>query len=550
MTRHRAITLLLSLLLSVCGALTGRGAAPAVRLRYQAGVTAPDLALGDNARALNVLARDLRAISARGAAPALEVMAYTSPDAENSIAYGVALNRARALAALMASRDIMDAANYSLRYEGIGWPELLAMVEADSAAPRRAQLLHILRATDAEAAAASPDYSALLRHALREMDRGRAWRHMESHFFPIIRNTLLITMGADTARVVYRIGYNDVDLAHARNGARLERIIEAMRRHPGSPVTVEAFLEPTGDNLINRYIALERFGRLRAWLAREAAISPDRINLSLNGNGWAELTHCLAMSSVSWRHEAMAVIAGAGLPADALAAVVSEQRKRAIKALDGGRTWNTLCSDYFPALRGVVLARAMEASALGAVAPQSPAAADTIVDGRWSLGTNLLYDAALAPTLEVGVRLGGRWSLRLEGSVAWWRNASDGRTYQLALISPEARYRFSGSSQRRGHFAGAFGAVAIFDLSNRSTGHRGEAYMGGLTYTWAHPLSATLSLETTLGAGYLWATYRDYTPRDGHHVYRRTRHSSYVGPLKARVALVWHIDTHRKSALR
>ena len=61
---------------------------------------------------------------------------------------------------------------------------------------------------------------------------------------------------------------------------------------------------------------------------------------------------------------------------------------------------------------------------------------------RLAVKTNLLYDAVLMPSLEVEYRIDDRWSVNLEGDVAWWKNDGRHRYYQLATVSPEGRYWF------------------------------------------------------------------------------------------------------------
>lgn len=70
---------------------------------------------------------------------------------------------------------------------------------------------------------------------------------------------------------------------------------------------------------------------------------------------------------------------------------------------------------------------------------------------RLALKTNLLYDAILMPSLEVEYRIDDRWSVNLEGEVAWWSENSKHKYYQIATISPEARYWFGTKKPWHGH---------------------------------------------------------------------------------------------------
>ena len=94
-----------------------------------------------------------------------------------------------------------------------------------------------------------------------------------------------------------------------------------------------------------------------------------------------------------------------------------------------------------------ILLATMVAAALGANAQER---------GEWSLKTNLLYDAILMPSLEIEYRFHPRWSLNLEGDMAWWKKDSRHKYYQLATISPEIRWWFKQKERRQGHYAGFF----------------------------------------------------------------------------------------------
>lgn len=61
---------------------------------------------------------------------------------------------------------------------------------------------------------------------------------------------------------------------------------------------------------------------------------------------------------------------------------------------------------------------------------------------RFALKNNILYDAVLMPNLELEWLINNRWSVALEGEVAWWK-PRENRVYRLAVVSPEVRCRIS-----------------------------------------------------------------------------------------------------------
>ena len=81
-----------------------------------------------------------------------------------------------------------------------------------------------------------------------------------------------------------------------------------------------------------------------------------------------------------------------------------------------------------------------------------------------------------------------------------------------------------------------------YDLENGKDGYKGEFMMAGLSYGYMFPIGKHLSLDAGIGVGYLSTEYEEYLPIEGHYVYQQTSRTSYVGPVKARLSLVWQTD--------
>jgi len=157
------------------------------------------------------------------------------------------------------------------------------------------------------------------------------------------------------------------------------------------------------------------------------------------------------------------------------------------------------------------------------------------------LKTNLLYDAALMPSLEVEYLINDRWSVNLEGEMAWWKNNHKHKYYQLATISPEGRYWFKAKRPWHGHYVGLLGGFSWYDLENGKDGYKGEAVMAGLSYGYMFPVSHRFSFEAGIGVGFMHAWYEEYLPIDGHYVYQQSSRMNYFGPLKLKFSLVWRL---------
>ncbi len=163
---------------------------------------------------------------------------------------------------------------------------------------------------------------------------------------------------------------------------------------------------------------------------------------------------------------------------------------------------------------------------------------------RFAVKTNLLYDAALFPSVEGEYYFARRWSANLDFQMAWWHLPSKDYYYQLALVSPELRYWLKGQSAFRGHFTSLYVMGGIYDLkfSEREGYQSDELLSAGIGWGYYLSLPHRFALEFALSAGYLTTRYEKYrpSPADAHHyIYDGTSRFSYFGPTKAKVCLVW-----------
>ena len=165
---------------------------------------------------------------------------------------------------------------------------------------------------------------------------------------------------------------------------------------------------------------------------------------------------------------------------------------------------------------------------------------------RFALKTNLLYDAALLPNLEFEWLINDRWSVALEGGVAWWYNRPKEKFYCLAEVSPEVRHWLKPRARWHGMYVGAFVGAGLYDLAKGDPGYRGEGVMGGLSFGYMWPVTRNLSFDAEIGAGYMYNRYKEYEVRHGHKVYMLTKSLNYFGPLKLKFSIVWRFDENVK----
>lgn len=175
-------------------------------------------------------------------------------------------------------------------------------------------------------------------------------------------------------------------------------------------------------------------------------------------------------------------------------------------------------------------------------------------DGRaplFALKTNLLFDAALMPNVEIEIPLGGRWSLNGEYLFPWWTAGHNKYCLKILMGSLETRI-WLGNHHREvltGHFLGLYAATGKYDLQWKENGYQSQSPIvaAGLSYGWATRIARHLHLELSMGVGLLHTRYRHYRMHNNYRtlLWQENGNYTWLGPAKAKVSLVWLL-TRRK----
>ena len=390
----------------------------------------------------------------------------------------------------------------------------------------------------------------------------------------------------DSARIYFRRGHRQVDTHFRNNRSELDRFVRAVREASGAgrleSIVIRSYASPDGTSRSNELLSARRADSLEAYIVRAAGIPADRVRTYPEGIGWGPLRALVAASDMRYRDEVLAVLDHTPVWVfDGDGRVVSG-RKKELMDLRGGVPYRYMFEHIFPDIRAGLSAVLYVSSADSGQAPPpdstasgdgagrplpdtlsgmpadtpppSPARSEQVRAGaepaagpepepvqRLALKTNLIYDVLLMPSLEAEYRIGDRWSVNLEGEMAWWKNDGKHKYYQLATLSPEGRYWFGTKKPWHGHYVGLFGGFSWYDLENGGRGYQGEAEMVGLSYGYMFPVGRRLSFEAGVGVGYMHSKYEEYLPIDGHYVYQQTSRMDYFGPLKLKFALVWRL---------
>ena len=168
--------------------------------------------------------------------------------------------------------------------------------------------------------------------------------------------------------------------------------------------------------------------------------------------------------------------------------------------------------------------------------------------------TNMLYDAALLPTLGADFYIGKHFSIGGNWTYAWWSKNSKHRYWRAYGGDLNLQWFFGERAQEKplqGHHIGVYGQILTYDFEFHGKGWMGGKPGGdlwdkmhwgvGLNYGYSLPVGRRLNIDFVIGLGYMTGTYYTYKPIDNCYVWQSTKTRHYFGPTKAEVSLVWLI---------
>ena len=168
-----------------------------------------------------------------------------------------------------------------------------------------------------------------------------------------------------------------------------------------------------------------------------------------------------------------------------------------------------------------------------------------------ALRTNLLYDAALIPTIGAEFDLGKLWSVGFDYNGTWFYSPSRHRYWQTVGGYLMLRRYLKADDEGRpfmGHHFGVYGQLLTFDIEFGDKGWQGANpnWGGGIEYGYSAWLSNRLNIDFSLGIGYLRLKYKEYDPDGDSFKWRGTYRRNWWGPTKAEISLKWLLYKRKK----
>ena len=393
---------------------------------------------------------------------------------------------------------------------------------------------------------------------------------------------------ADSVKVSFLVGQSRFDSTLGDNREAMDGFIASVREANASGdierIVVRGYASPDGRPDANERLAQNRCAAIADYVVTHAGVGRGLIEQQPEGVAWGELRALVAANAdVPARERVLDILDHTPVWVKDASGKITDSRKKQLMDLEGGRPYKWMLANLFPQLRNAVAVTlyvhlAPEPAPADAVAEATPVqvadsveeviveAYEVVADSamwqpeeptveverkklHFALKTNLLYDAALLPNLELEWFINDRWSVSFEGDVAWWKPEFN-RVYRLMVLSPEVRYHIKPRAPWHGMYVGLMAGGGMYQLENRHDGYRGEGGMGGLTFGYMWPVGKHLLFDAEIGAGYMYTRYKVYESRDEHKLYMRTKTLNYFGPLKAKFSIAWRFDITTKTKIK
>lgn len=349
-----------------------------------------------------------------------------------------------------------------------------------------------------------------------------------------------VNVSAQTRRttVYFRVGKSDIDTTAFNNVMALDslRLLSAAIAVDSTTsvtgIHYEGYASPEGPASVNRRLARERRRALEEYVCR---YFPGLDSVSTRSEAVYDSVVVLEYAGATDAAR-MNMLRHFGPLRRASVLVEYQQICSAEEAVEADTAADSVCVVYADTVAPPEAAEAADS-----------ATADVAENHRplyIGIKTNMLYDAALIPTLGAEVYVGRNFSISGQWSYSWWSRDVKHRYWRYYGGDLEVRRWFGRQSVNKpltGHHVGIYVQLFTYDFENGGKGQMGAKfnYGGGFEYGFSLPVSRRLNIDFSIGAGFIFGRYHKYTPVDGHYVWQSTHNRRWFGPAKAEISLVW-----------
>ena len=327
-------------------------------------------------------------------------------------------------------------------------------------------------------------------------------------------------------------------------------------------ITLHGYASPEGPYAHNTMLARGRTNTIKNYINARYHVPDTLIHVRYTSENWKGFRDSIIVSDIPYKKQLLNLISkhwGADVRLETMERNYPKVMKRLERDLFPKLRYTEYTIDY-ECVHGIVHTEMLTEEHIDTIIQKAQSDSLSTIPRRrpiFEVKTNLLFDAALAPNIEVEIPIGFHpWSIMLEWWTPWyvWGNGTMGnRAYSFMLGGVELRYWFRNKNDycqpvMNGHFLGLYGAGGFYDIQTGEKGWQGEYSSLGLTYGYVLPLAAHWNMEFSVSAGYVGGPQRYYKGmfNDEHLIYQRDQHLWYVGPTKLKISIGYMFNIKEK----
>jgi len=368
--------------------------------------------------------------------------------------------------------------------------------------------------------------------------------------------------------------HNQRELEKIRNAIDSIRYDENNRM---TSITIKGYASPEGSYKNNERLAKGRSERLTRYLIEEYGLDDKLIQTAYEPEDWEGLRRYVAESFLPHREQILDIIDHSTedpdtklrriektYPGDYHDILINAMPylRHSDYHIDYEKTMSRTIAGRNDSIYGLPQAQPMDVGAM----PKSFKTYEPL----FALKTNLLFDAIMAPNIEIEIPFGKdrKWSIMIEDWFPWYlfnRNAKQGSNpyrllgvpyystdakgyqdaYEVWLIGAELRRWLGKCPTQRpvltGTFWGVYVAGGKYDIERKSHGNQGEFVSIGATFGHSWVLGRHWNLELSGSIGVLFGPRRHYHGEfdDTHLIWQFSDNIFYAGPTKLKLSLVY-----------
>lgn len=377
---------------------------------------------------------------------------------------------------------------------------------------------------------------------------------------------LCAQLPGDSITLNFRVGRALVDSGYMENRRALHHMEELFADTAFTSridsIRIHSYASPDGRLTFNKQLAHRRSAALKGYLVwKYPHLDQYRIRIHSQASGWERLLPAIENDAdVPCRKQVTEIL---------ISDIPDIEKQIRLQHLAGGKAYRYLAARYLPAWRNASVCTIWmkdenKKPTITAIKEMQGVANPTsLVETELSylmqdhpytykvkrpllaVKTNLLFDVAMMPNVEVEVPIRNRWSLNGEVMFPWWLFENDKYCLQILMGSVEGRYWLGNRKKKdvlTGHFLGLYAGGGKYDLQWDRDGYQGEFFIAaGLSYGYAMKIARNLRLEFNLGIGLLRTNYEYYHPLDNYQtlLWQHNGRYTWFGPTKAKVSFVW-----------